>query len=144
MKKNEKIKVVFTNGCFDILHRGHVVYLNEARQRGDYLIVGLNSDESVSRLKGVKRPINKQEDRKYILEGLRAVDEVIIFEEDTPYELIKKINPDILVKGGNWKAESIVGSDIVLKNGGKVESLSFLNGYSTTSIIEKSSLLSSS
>lgn len=141
MKRNENTKIVFTNGCFDILHRGHVAYLNEARKKGDHLIIGLNSDESIRRLKGDGRPVNNQEDRKYILEGLRSVDEVLLFEEDTPYELIKKINPDILVKGGDWKVESIVGSDIVLKNGGRVESLSFIGGYSTTSIIEKFSRL---
>lgn len=130
-------KVVFTNGCFDILHRGHVSYLNEAKSQGDLLVVGLNSDSSVKRLKGKSRPINTEQDRKYVLENLKCIDFVFIFEEDTPYDLIKKIRPDILVKGGDWKPEDIVGSDIVLKDGGEVRSLQFIDGLSTTNIIKK-------
>ena len=130
-------KVVFTNGCFDILHRGHVTYLNEAKSLGDVLVIGLNSDASVARLKGPTRPVNHEEDRKFVLENLKAVDGVFIFEEDTPYNLINNLKPDILVKGGDWKAEDIVGSDIVLAKGGEVKSLNFVNGFSTTKTIEK-------
>ena len=131
------MKTVFTNGCFDILHIGHVHYLNEAKSLGDKLVVGLNSDSSVKRLKGDERPINHELDRKFVLENLKAVDEVIIFDDDTPIELIKKINPDILVKGGDWPIEKIVGHEHVLANGGLVKSLSFKDGYSTTSTLEK-------
>ncbi|MCK5072149.1 MAG: D-glycero-beta-D-manno-heptose 1-phosphate adenylyltransferase [Bacteriovoracaceae bacterium] len=134
---NKDKKVVFTNGCFDILHVGHLYYLNEAKALGDVLFMGLNADESIRRLKGEKRPICNEEDRKFFLENLNAVDFVEIFFEDTPYELITAVRPDILVKGGDWKKEDIVGSDVVLKNGGTVKSLSFKNGYSTTSLIEK-------
>jgi len=135
--KNEGRKIVFTNGVFDIIHRGHVAYLNEAKALGDYLIVGLNADASVKRLKGDSRPVNKEEDRKFVMENLKAVDEVIIFTEDTPFNLISKIIPDVLVKGGDWKEDQIVGSDIVKQNGGKVFSLKFIDNYSTTGIIEK-------
>ncbi len=134
---NKNKKIVFTNGCFDILHSGHVHYLNEARQQGDLLIVGLNSDASVKRLKGESRPINNEEDRKFVLQNLKSVDFVEIFTEDTPYNLIKKIMPNVLVKGGDWKPEEIVGSDIVLANSGEVKSLSFIQGRSTTNIINK-------
>lgn len=130
-------KIVFTNGCFDILHYGHVMYLDQAKSCGDVLIVGLNSDDSVSRLKGPSRPVNGQFERAIVLCALEAVDYVVLFQEDTPYELISLIVPDILVKGGDWKADQIVGSDIVLKNGGQVKSLLFQDGYSTTNIIEK-------
>lgn len=130
-------RVVFTNGCFDILHRGHVAYLNEARAQGDILVVGLNSDESVKRLKGPDRPVNNQDDRRYMLLNLRAVDHVVIFNEDTPYELIKSLMPQILVKGGDWKPEQIVGSDLVLAAGGEVKSLQFIEGHSTSKIISK-------
>jgi rfaE bifunctional protein nucleotidyltransferase chain/domain len=135
--KSEGKKIVFTNGVFDIIHRGHVEYLNEAKALGDYLIVGLNADASVKRLKGDKRPVNKEDDRKFVMENLKAVDDVIIFTEDTPYNLISKIIPDVLVKGGDWTEDKIVGSDIVKQNGGKVFSLKFVNNYSTTGIIEK-------
>ena len=131
------MKTVFTNGCFDILHRGHIQYLNEARALGDKLIIGLNSDASVRRLKGAQRPVNSEEDRKFVLENLKSVDEVIIFNEDTPLSLIERVEPDILVKGGDWKVEDIVGHELVLSNGGVVESLSFKSGYSTTSVLEK-------
>ncbi len=136
-KLRQNKKVVFTNGCFDIIHAGHVQYLQQAKELGDILIVGLNSDDSVKRLKGSSRPINNQQDRKIVLEALRSVDYVLIFEEDTPYNLINQIKPDVLVKGGDWKVEQIVGSDIVLENGGEVKSLLFIDGASTTSIIEK-------
>lgn len=128
-------KIVFTNGCFDILHSGHVSYLNEAKEQGDVLVVGLNSDKSVKRLKGEARPINSERDRKYLLENLKCVDLVIIFEQDTPYELISTLKPAVLVKGGDWAVDQIVGHDIVLANGGVVKSLSFKDGYSTTNIL---------
>jgi len=131
------VKIVFTNGCFDLIHRGHIEYLNKAKKLGDILIIGLNSDESVRRLKGIDRPINYEQDRAIVLDNLKSVDYVCIFGEDTPYELIKIIQPDILVKGGDWEVEDIVGSDIVLKRGGKVRSLQFIEGKSTTDIIEK-------
>lgn len=130
-------KVVFTNGCFDILHKGHISYLNDAKDQGDILIVGVNSDSSVKRLKGEDRPVNKELDRQFMLENLKAVDAVAIFEEDTPYNLINSIQPDILVKGGDWKVEDIVGHDIVTAKGGIVKSLRFENGYSTTDLINK-------
>lgn len=130
-------KIVFTNGCFDILHTGHVSYLNEAKSCGDILVIGLNSDASIKRLKGETRPVNNEADRKFVLENLKAVDFVFIFEEDTPLKLIKEVNPNVLVKGGDWKVEQIVGSDFVMANGGEVKSLQFVKGYSTTNIIEK-------
>ncbi|MBK7255740.1 MAG: D-glycero-beta-D-manno-heptose 1-phosphate adenylyltransferase [Ignavibacteria bacterium] len=133
----ENRKVVFTNGCFDIIHKGHVTYLNEAKSLGDHLIVGINSDDSVKRLKGKDRPVNNEYDRAFVLDNLKSVDDVLIFNEDTPYDIIKEIIPDLLVKGGDWKEEDIVGSDIVKKNGGKVISLQFVNNYSTTNILEK-------
>lgn len=137
LKSLEGKKVVFTNGCFDILHRGHVTYLNEARKLGDALIVGLNSDASVKRLKGDSRPINSERDRKFVLQNLRSVDGVEIFEEDTPLELIKAVKPLVLVKGGDWKIDQIVGGREVVDWGGEVMSLNFVDGYSTTSVIEK-------
>ena len=131
-------KVVFTNGCFDILHRGHVSYLNEAKSLGDILVIGINTDKSVKRLKGEDRPVNSEKDRAFMLLNLKAVDYVFYFEEnDNPYELIKKIQPDILVKGGDWPVEQIIGHDIVLSNGGEVKSLRFEDGYSTTGLIHK-------
>ncbi|MFO7897346.1 MAG: D-glycero-beta-D-manno-heptose 1-phosphate adenylyltransferase [Candidatus Cloacimonadales bacterium] len=136
-QKRENQRVVFTNGCFDILHAGHVQYLQAARALGDLLVVGLNSDASVRRLKGSSRPINSQEDRALVLAALSSVDYVFIFEEDTPYKLIQKIKPDILVKGGDWQISEIVGSDLVLARGGEVKSLLFVPGKSSSSIIEK-------
>ena len=133
ISKNKTI--VFTNGCFDILHRGHVTYLNEAKKLGDLLVVGLNSDASVKRLKGETRPVNSEQDRKFVLQNLKSVDFVEIFEDDTPLELIKAIMPNILVKGGDWKVEQIVGSREVIDNGGNVYSLNFVDGFSTTKII---------
>ena len=136
IRKNNS-KIVFTNGCFDILHVGHIRYLEKAKQMGDYLVVGLNSDKSVKKLKGDKRPINRQKDRAEMLLALESVDFVVIFEEKTPYKLIKKIKPDILVKGGDWKIEDIVGSDLVQSYGGSVKSISYIKGKSTTNVIEK-------
>ena len=136
LKKNEGKKIVFTNGCFDILHLGHVEYLNEAKLQGDVLIIGLNSDQSIKALKGSDRPINTELDRKAMLLNLRAVDCVQVFTEETPLEIIKLIKPDILVKGGDWKVEQIVGSDFVLDRGGSVKSLMFKNGYSTSNLIQ--------
>lgn len=130
-------KVVFTNGCFDLLHVGHVRYLQEARAQGDLLVVGLNSDASVRRLKGPERPVQVENDRAEVLAALGCVDFVVIFDEDTPYELIKAVQPDVLVKGGDWPVDKIVGSDIVLARGGEVKSLQFVNGKSTTSLVEK-------
>ncbi|MBK7358087.1 MAG: D-glycero-beta-D-manno-heptose 1-phosphate adenylyltransferase [Saprospiraceae bacterium] len=135
--RKEGLKLVFTNGCFDILHEGHVRYLNEASNLGDRLIVGLNADASVSRLKGPHRPINPQHSRAYVLAGLECVSAVIVFEEDTPLKLIQLIVPDVLVKGGDWEVNQIVGSDFVIQQGGQVFSLPFYNGFSTTSIEEK-------
>ncbi len=135
--KQEGKKVVFTNGCFDILHYGHLHYLAQAKDLGDILIVGANSQESITRLKGPNRPIQDELTRYHLLASLMFVDVVTVFAEDTPLELIKVIQPDILVKGGDWKAEQIVGSDIVLAGGGEVRSLPFVEGYSTTNIEQK-------
>lgn len=131
-------KIVFTNGCFDLLHIGHINYLEEAKKLGDVLIVGVNTDASVKTLKGPSRPIQNENDRCEILAALKAVDHTILFSEDTPLNLIKKIRPHVLVKGGDWKPEQIVGSEFVLNSGGIVRSLNFVDGKSTTSIIEKS------
>jgi rfaE bifunctional protein nucleotidyltransferase chain/domain len=136
LKKNDK-KIVFTNGCFDILHSGHVQYLDAAKKLGDVLIIGLNSDKSVKRLKGPARPINNESDRSLVLAALCLTDYVVIFDEDTPYNLINSIKPDVLVKGGDWKPKDIVGSDILHEYGGKVISLLYIAGKSTTSIINE-------
>jgi D-glycero-beta-D-manno-heptose 1-phosphate adenylyltransferase len=130
-------KIVFTNGCFDLLHYGHIHYLSEARDLGDKLIVGLNAAASVRRLKGPNRPINDELTRQHLLAALVFVDAVVVFEDDTPYKLIEIIEPDILVKGGDWLPSQIVGSDIVLAKGGEVKSLPFIEGYSTTNIEKK-------
>ncbi len=130
-------KVAFTNGCFDILHPGHIASLMEAAQQGDYLIIGLNSDASVKRLKGPERPINSQESRALVLASLAMVDAVVIFEEDTPLELIRKIMPDVIVKGGDYTVDQIAGAKEVIANGGKVVINPFVEGFSTTNIIEK-------
>lgn len=128
-------KVVFTNGCFDILHRGHVEYLAKAADMGDVLVVGLNTDASVRRLKGESRPVNNQEARALVLASLNFVDAVVLFDEDTPYELIKAVRPDVLVKGADYKPEEIVGYDIVTSYGGKVEVVDLVEGYSTTQLL---------
>lgn len=134
--KSQNKKVVFTNGCFDILHAGHVDYLNKSKELGDVLILGLNSDSSIRNIKGEKRPVVPQNERAFILSNLKAVDYVTIFNEDDPYEVIKKVVPDILVKGADWKVENIIGKDVVEKAGGKVETIEFVNMQSTTNIIK--------
>lgn len=131
-KKNNGKKVVFTNGCFDILHRGHVEYLQKAKELGDLLVLGLNSDSSVKRLKGESRPINNEKDRAIILSALECVDYIIIFYEDTPLELIKNLKPDILVKGGDYKIENVVGREYAKET----VLIDFVDGYSTTKIIK--------
>jgi rfaE bifunctional protein nucleotidyltransferase chain/domain len=130
-------RVVFTNGCFDILHRGHVDYLTKAKALGDILIVGLNADDSVRQLKGPGRPIVGEEDRAVILAALAVVDFVSIFAEETPYELIRAVVPDILVKGADWRSEEIVGRDVVEAAGGSVHTIDYLPNRSTTGIIQK-------
>lgn len=135
--KEEGLKIVFTNGCFDLLHLGHIQYLREAKKLGDVLIVGLNSDASVKKLKGNNRPIHDELSRSTMLVALEMVDHVIVFEESTPLTLIEYILPDVLVKGGDWTIDKIIGADLVIENGGSVKSLIFKEGYSTTSIIEK-------
>jgi D-glycero-beta-D-manno-heptose 1-phosphate adenylyltransferase len=130
-------KVVFTNGCFDLLHYGHIHYLAEARDLGDRLIVAMNSAASIKRLKGEHRPINDEMTRLFLMASLEFVDTVVIFEEDTPLNLIQLVMPDILVKGGDWQPHQIIGSDMVLANGGKVRSLPFIDGYSTTNLEKK-------
>ncbi|MBV6404677.1 MAG: D-glycero-beta-D-manno-heptose 1-phosphate adenylyltransferase [Flavobacteriales bacterium] len=131
-------RIVFTNGCFDLLHRGHVAYLEEAAALGDRLVVGINSDASVRRLgKGPDRPLNDELSRALVVAALRCVDAVVIFEEDTPLELITAIRPDVLTKGGDWKPEQIVGADVVKAHGGSVHSLKFVEGFSTTALVER-------
>ena len=135
--KAERKKIVFTNGCFDLLHVGHIRYLSQAKKLGDFLIIGLNSDRSVKKLKGKGRPINSFEDRATLLSALNSVDLVIKFKEQTPENLIKEIVPDVLVKGGDYNIEDIVGYQIVIQNGGQVKTLSFYDGYSSTNYIDK-------
>ena len=130
-------RIVFTNGCFDLIHPGHVRYLRAAKRLGDVLVVGLNSDASVRRLKGPSRPLVPQRDRCEVLAALDMVDYVTLFNEDTPYTLIKQVQPDVLVKGGDWQPDQIVGADIVRGRGGVVRSLRFARGYSTTGLVEK-------
>lgn len=131
-------RIVFTNGCFDILHPGHVDLLTRARALGDVLVLGLNSDESVRRLgKGADRPINPQEQRAFVLAGLTCIDYIIVFHEDTPLELIKAVRPHVLIKGGDWSPENIVGRQEVEEAGGIVHSLPLLSGFSTTALLER-------
>jgi len=130
-------KIVFTNGCFDILHLGHIDYLAAASELGDLLVIGLNTDQSVSKIKGNNRPIQDEISRAFVLASLGFVDAVVFFGEDTPYNLIKTIQPDILVKGADYKPEDIVGYDIVKNKGGEVVTIEFLEGYSTTAIEKK-------
>lgn len=130
----KEYKIVFTNGCFDILHAGHVEYLSKAASEGNILVIGLNSDYSVRRLKGPHRPINNQQARAILLASLGFVDAVVVFDEDTPYELIKTVQPDILIKGSDYKPEEIVGYDILTAKGGLVKTVDLVEGYSTTSI----------
>jgi D-glycero-beta-D-manno-heptose 1-phosphate adenylyltransferase len=130
-------KIVFTNGCFDLIHRGHIDYLAKAADLGNALIVGLNTDDSVSRIKGKQRPVQDEQSRALILASLHFVNAVVLFDEDTPYNLIQKIQPDVLVKGGDYQPDKIVGYDIVTKNGGEITTIEFLEGYSTSAIIQK-------
>lgn len=130
-------RVVFTNGVFDILHRGHVEYLSKAKELGDILIVGMNNDSSVRRIKGEKRPVVPEQDRAYVLANLCPVDFVCLFEQDTPYELIRALLPDVLVKGADWSIEKIIGKDIVEAAGGTVTAIDFIPDRSTTNIIER-------
>jgi rfaE bifunctional protein nucleotidyltransferase chain/domain len=130
-------KVVFTNGVFDLIHAGHVDYLIKAKALGDILIVGLNSDDSVKRIKGDKRPILLQDERAFVLSNLKPVDYVILFEEDTPEKLISELVPDVLVKGADWSVDKIVGKEIVEKNGGEVKAIEFVNDQSTSKIIDR-------
>lgn len=132
-----KKKIVFTNGCFDLLHVGHVRYLQEAKSLGDILVVALNTDESVKLLKGPTRPVQNERDRAEILAALGCVDFTTLFSEQTPANIIQVVKPDILVKGGDWKIEQIVGADFVQSYGGKVYSLNFVDGKSTTNLIQK-------
>jgi D-beta-D-heptose 7-phosphate kinase/D-beta-D-heptose 1-phosphate adenosyltransferase len=135
--KSSGLTVVFTNGCFDILHRGHVEYLSDAKACGSKLVLALNSDSSVQKLKGDPRPIQNQEDRTIILDALESVDLVVVFDQDTPAEIIQTLLPDILAKGGDYTPETIVGADIVTANGGEVKVIPFRTGYSSSKIIDK-------
>jgi len=135
--KQKNKTVVFTNGCFDVLHAGHVDYLAKAKECGDILIVGLNSDSSVKEIKGKNRPIVTELERAFILSNLKSVDYVVLFNEPTPKELISEIIPDVLIKGADWAIENIVGRDIVEENGGSVQTIEFITQQSTTNIIEK-------
>lgn len=135
-RKND-CKVVFTNGCFDLLHLGHIEYLSKAAAHGDYLVVGLNTDASVNRLKGKTRPVNDERSRSMVLASLSFISLIVLFSDDTPYELIKILQPDILVKGADYQTEQIVGYDIVTGRGGSVLTLDFVKGYSTSAIEKK-------
>ncbi len=134
--KTDNKKVVFTNGCFDIMHAGHIDYLNKAKAFGGVLIVGLNTDNSVKRIKGDKRPIISEDERVEIISSLKPVDYVVFFDEDTPAELINELVPDILIKGADWKADEIVGGETVLANDGEVKTIEFVNDQSTSKIID--------
>ena len=134
--RTEKKKVVFTNGVFDIIHAGHVDYLIKSKAEGDVLIVGMNSDSSVRRIKGENRPVVPESQRAFVLSNIKPVDYVVIFTEDTPAELIEKIIPDVLIKGADWNIADIVGKDIVLENGGEVKTIKFVNDQSTSNIVK--------
>jgi len=134
--KADNKKVVFTNGCFDLIHAGHIDYLNKAKALGDVLIVGLNSDYSVKRIKGEKRPIINEDERAEIISNIKPVDYVVLFDEDTPAELIKELVPDLLIKGADWKIDKIVGAEAVLANGGEVKTIEFINDQSTSKIVD--------
>jgi len=138
--KEQGKSIVFTNGCFDIIHPGHISYLRESKRLGDVLIVALNTDDSVRKLKGENRPVNNQDDRALVMDELKSVDYVTHFSEDTPFNLISKIVPDVLTKGGDYIAEDVVGYDIVTRNGGQVAIINFIDGKSTTAIINKMKL----
>ena len=135
--KGEGQKLVFTNGVFDLIHTGHITYLAQAAELGHKLIIGLNSDASVKRLKGESRPVNNQDSRALLLSAFFYVDAIVVFEEDTPANLINAVMPDILVKGGDYTIENIVGANEVMANGGEVKTINFVEGYSSTSIINK-------
>ncbi len=135
--RNRGKSIVFTNGCFDILHKGHISYLAEASELGDFFVVGLNTDRSVQLLKGEGRPLQDEDSRAMVLASLQFVDAVVLFDEETPYELIKSLVPDVLVKGSDYPVKDIVGYDIVTGNGGKVVTVEFLPGYSTSAIVRK-------
>lgn len=135
--KKQKKKIVFTNGCYDILHIGHVKFLEKAKKLGDILLVAINSDSSVKKIKGEKRPIVIQKERAEVLSALNCVDLVTVFYEPDPYKIIKDIDPDVLVKGGDWKIDKIIGADIVRKKGGIVKTIKYVNDISTTNIISK-------
>jgi len=135
--KQQGQRVVFTNGCFDILHLGHVDYLEKARALGDKLVVGVNTDASVSRLKGPSRPLQDEMSRVRIMASLLFTNAIVLFDEETPYELIKSVMPDILVKGDDYTVENIVGHDIVLQNGGAVKTIALVKGYSTSNVVAK-------
>lgn len=137
LKARHGERIVFTNGCFDLVHRGHVDYLSRARDLGDLLVLGLNSDASVSRLKGPERPIVDEQSRALLLAAFSFVDYVVLFDEDTPLNLIQQVQPDVLVKGGDYKIENIVGYDVVKAKGGDVVTIDFVEGFSTTGIVEK-------
>jgi rfaE bifunctional protein nucleotidyltransferase chain/domain len=135
--RNNRKRVVFTNGCFDLLHRGHVHILREARACGDVLVVGINSDKSVKQIKGPARPVLPESDRCELLGAMEMVDFVILFNEPDPYDLIAAIQPDVLVKGGDWNSEKIIGADLVEEGGGRVVVVPYIKGFSTTEIIER-------
>jgi rfaE bifunctional protein nucleotidyltransferase chain/domain len=135
--RSENKRIVFTNGCFDLLHAGHIAYLSDAAALGDILILGLNSDHSVQRIKGPERPINNEITRSTVLAGMFFIDAVVFFNEDTPLELIKSVLPDVLVKGGDYEIENIVGARETIENGGEVRVLTFLPGFSSSAIIDK-------
>ena len=135
--KFQNKRVVFTNGCFDLLHLGHIDYLSKARDHGEILIVGVNTDDSVKRLKGNSRPLTDEQSRSMIMASLHFVDAVVLFDEDTPYELIKLVQPDVLIKGNDYKPEEVVGYDIVKKKGGEVVTIDLVEGYSTSAIEQK-------
>ncbi len=135
--KKQNKSIVFTNGCFDILHVGHVLYLEDAKREGEILVVAVNSDSSTKRLKGKNRPLVNQNDRMRILASLEAVDFVTVFDEDTPEAIVKELNPDVIVKGSDWKEDEIIGGDFVKRKGGKVVTVPFRKDYSTSSLIKK-------
>ncbi len=135
--KSQGKRIIFTNGCFDILHLGHVSYLKQAKELGDILVLALNTDDSVKKLKGDSRPINNQQDRALVINELKSIDYVTFFSEDTPYNIIKTLKPNIIAKGGDYSPEQVVGKDIVESYGGKVEIIPFVEGKSTTNTINK-------
>lgn len=136
-EKAKKKKIVFTNGCFDILHAGHVSYLQRARSFGDFLLLGLNSDESIKKIKGSNRPIVEQNQRAIVLSALTCIDCIVIFDQEDPENLIKKVRPDVLVKGADWEEDNIIGADFVKKNNGVIKRIQFEQDISTTKIIKR-------